>query len=518
MHLLAILFLALPQQPYDIVITGGTVVDGTGAPGRRADIAVRRGRIVEIGGPFAASAAGRVIDATGHVVAPGFIDLHAHIEGIADHPAAENFVRQGVTTALAGPDGGSSYPIADYGRRITRARPGLNVATLVGHNTIRTRVMGRAQRAPRPAELRRMRAMVAQAMRDGAFGLSTGLAYVPGAYSATEEVVALAIEAADRGGIYTSHVRDEASGVLASVSETIEIGRQSGIPVVITHHKVSGRPQWGMSVRTLAMVDAARQQHIDVTLDQYPYTATQTGLSYLIPSWALADGDTAFARRVANPVLRDSIERGIVHNIRGERGFEELNFVQFALVPWRRDLQGRRLSDWAAERGLPNTPETGADLVIEAALSGNTRVVYHVLDEADVQRIMRHQTTVIASDGSLARPGEGHPHPRSYGTFPRVLGRYVREERVLTLEEAIRKMTFLSAERLGLHDRGRIAENAWADIVIFDPQTVGSPATFEQPHQYPTGIPYVIVNGHVAVDNGMLAEGRFGRFIRKTAR
>lgn len=505
----------LSAQQYDLLITNGTVVDGTGSAGRRADVAVRGGRIVLVRAGIAQGEARRVIDAAGHVVAPGFIDMHAHIDQLFSLPDMENYLRQGVTTALGGPDGGSPWPMARYVRNVARVRPGINVATLVGHNTIRAAVMGRAQRAPAPAELARMRAMVAQAMREGAFGISTGLAYVPGAYATTDEVVALAREAASRGGIYTSHVRDEASGVLNSVRETIEIGRQAGIPVVLTHHKATGRPQWGMSERTLAMVDAARQAGVDVMLDQYPYTATQTGISYLVPAWALADGDTAFARRATSPGLRDSILRGIVHNIRVERGFETLEFVQFAQVRWKPELQGRRLSDWAAERGVPNTPESGAELIVEAVLLGGARVVYHVLDERDVQRIMRHPLTMIGSDGGLSRPGDGHPHPRFYGTFPRVLGHYVRDERVLTLEQAVHKMTGLSAARLGLEGRGVIAEGAHADLVIFDPNTVGSPATFEQPHQYPTGIPYVIVNGRVALDNGQLVAGRFGVVLRK---
>jgi dihydroorotase/N-acyl-D-amino-acid deacylase len=397
---------------------------------------------------------------------------------------------------------------------VAQARPALNVAYLAGHNTIRAQAMGRGQRAPTPAELARMRAMVTQAMREGAFGLSTGLEYVPGAYATTEEIVALARQAAARGGIYTSHMRDEAAGVFASVRETIEIGRQAGLPVVITHHKVIGQPQWGSSERTLAMVDAGRQDSVDVMMDQYPYTATATGLSILIPSWALAGRASDFAERATTPGLRDSIVKGIVHAIRVERGFESLRFVQFNSVPWKPDLQGRTLEDWAVERGLVPTPETGAELIIEAQLMGGARVVYHVVDERDVQRIMRHPMTMIASDGALSRPGIGHPHPRSYGTFPRVLGRYVREQQVLSLEEAIHRMTLMPAARLGLEDRGRIAEGARADLVLFDPLTVGSPATFESPHQYPTGIPYVIVNGVITVADGRMTGSRAGMVLR----
>ncbi len=511
---------AAAQQPrYDLLITGGTVVDGTGSPRLAADVAVRGDRIVAVSrSPLAPADAARVVDASGLVVAPGFIDLHAHLEPLLDMPDAESHVRQGVTTALGGPDGSSPWPIGPYLDSAQALGLGLNVGVLVGHNTIRSRVMRTAARAPTTDELQRMRAMVAQAMGEGAFGLSTGLAYVPGTYSRTDEVVALSRVAGDSGGIYTSHMRDEASGLLASVAETMEIGRLARLPVIITHHKAAGRPQWGLSVRTLAMVDSARRAGAEVWLDQYPYTGTQTGISYLVPAWALADGDSAFARRAADPVLRDSILRGIVHQIRVERGFEDLRFVQFANVSWSPTLQGRTLQDWAVERGLAPTPETGAELVVDAVLRGGARVVYHVLDEADVQRIMRHPAAMIASDGRLNRLGDGHPHPRAYGTFPRVLGRYARDLGVLTLEQAVHKMTGMPAARLRLADRGRVAEGAAADLVVFDPATVADRGTFEAPHQWPQGIRWVVVNGVIALEPAGPTGARGGRALRRPRR
>src|SRR5690606_10523233 len=290
---------------------------------------------------------------------------------------------------------------------------------------------------------------------------------------------------AGSGGSYTSPLRDEGLVLIRGVAEALEIGRRAGIPVVLTHHKAIGQPMWGQSVRTLAMVDSARAAGTDVMLDQYPYTATYTGISVLVPSWALAGGDEAFLRRVEDPALRDSVIAGIVWNIENDRGGGDLSRVQLARVEWDPWLEGRTLRDWAEREGLEPTPRVGAELVIEAIRRGGASAIYHVLDEGDVERIMRHPMTAIASDGRLTRPGEGHPHPRWYGTFPRVLGHYVRERGVLELEEAVRKMTSHPASRLGLEDRGRIAEGVWADVVVFDPETVADRATFEDPHQYP---------------------------------
>ena len=500
---------------WDLLITGGTILDGTGAAGYAGDVAVRDGRIVRVSSSrIPQEGAARVIDATGLVVAPGFIDIHAHIDPLLSIPESESHVRQGVTTALGNPDGGGPWQIGRHLDRVTETTVGMNVGFLIGHNSVRSEVMGRDDRPPTVEELDAMRDLVRQGMEDGAFGLSTGLRYTPGFYSETDEVVALSEVAHEYGGFYTSHLRDEGLDLFAGVGEAIEIGERSGIPIVLTHHKVVGAPMWGSSEQTLQMIDAARANGVDIMADQYPYTATQTGISILVPPWALAGGTSTFVERLDDPGLRDSIFDGIVWNIINDRGGNDLSRVQFAGVDWDPTLEGQTLHDWAVREGLPSTPETGAELVIEAMRRGGARAIYHVLHEDDIERIMSHPHTAIASDGRLVRLGDGHPHPRWYGTFPRVLGEYTRERGVLTLEDAVRKMTSLPADRMGLTDRGRIVEGHWADLALFDPETVIDRATFQEPHQYPAGIPYVIVNGVVTVDEGEFHDLRPGMVLR----
>ena len=510
--------LAGAQAPeFDVLIKGGTVIDGSGAARFPADVALKGDRIALISRqPLAAARAARVIDASGKIVAPGFIDMHAHLDPLPQLPAAESAVRQGVTFALGGPDGSSPVPLGEYMAAREKQTIGINVGYLIGHNSVRREVVGMANRAPTPDELNRMKALVAEAMSDGAFGMSTGLRYQPGNFSKIDEVIALSRVAADSGGIYTSHLREEGLGLIAGVAEAITIGRDAMIPVVLTHHKAVGQKMWGQSARTLAMIDSARGLGIDVMADVYPYTATSTGISVLIPNWAFGGGDTAFARRIEDPVLRDSIRNGIIFNILNDRGGGDIARVQFSNVRWQPDLNGKTLADWAKQRGIAPTPENGADLVIEAELKGGASMIYHVLDENDVQRIMKHPRVMIGSDGRLARFGDASsPHPRAYGTFPRVLGRYARDMKLFPLETAIHKMSGLPAARLGVTDRGTLRAGQFADVVVFDPATVADKSTFEQPHQYSTGIEYVFVNGVVTVDNGRFIDARAGRVLRR---
>src|SRR5256714_373769 len=461
------------MAPYDILLTNARIVNGTGEPAFAGDVAITGRQIARVSTtPLPRDSALRVIDIKGHVLAPGFIDMHAHLEPLLAMPDAQSAVRQGVTLALGGPDGGGPWPFGTYLDSADRAGLGINVAYLTGHNTIRREVMGTVNRAPTPDELARMTHMVGQAMHEGAFGLSTGLRYIPGFYSKTDEVVALSKVAADSGGIYTSHLREEGLGLLEGVAEALEIGRQAHIPVVLTHHKAIGQQMWGKSTVTLHMVDSARSAGTDVMLDQYPYTASSTGLDVLVPPWALAGGREELRKRLADPVLKDSISRGVVEYLRNDRGGGDVRRVQFANVPWDHTLDGKTLYDWAVRKGVSPTPEKAAPLVLEGVLNGGASMVFHVIDEGDVRRIMAHPQTMIGSDGRLSRPGEGVPHPRNYGTFPRVLGEYVRVQHVLTLEQAVHKMTGMSAARLGLTDRGCIRAGCVADITVFDPATI----------------------------------------------
>lgn len=502
------------KQTYDIVIKNGLVYDGSGAEPVKTDVGIIGSKIVRISN--LSSAKGKItIDAKGLAVAPGFIDMHAHLDPILQLPGCESAVRQGVTTALGGPDGSSPWPFGNYLDTLQEIGVGMNVAYLIGHNTVRRNVMELDNRAPSTEELDQMKSQVQQAMSEGAYGISTGLKYLPGAFSKVDEVIELSKVAANNGGIYTSHLREEGLGLFAAVREAITISRDAELPVILTHHKVIGKPMWGSSVNTLAMVDSARTAGLDIKIDQYPYNASYTGISILIPGWARAGGNDAFIERVSDSELRAKIKEEIIFNIKNDRGGNDLDRVQFAKVEWMEELEGKTLKYWCEIKGLEPTIENGAELVIEAQVNGGASCVFHAMDEQDVERIMQHSQTMIASDGRLVKPGIGHPHPRWYGTFPRVLGYYVREKGTITLATAIYKMTGLPATTLGLKDRGLIKEEMEADILVFDPSKVIDKATFENPHQYPEGIDFVIVNGKLAVEKGRFKNLRAGKVLRK---
>lgn len=499
----------------DLLIVNGKVLDGSGSAARDLDVAVRKDRIIHVG-PALKLPARRVIDAEGMIVSPGFIDIHAHIEPLTTMPDAQSHVRQGVTTALGGPDGGGPLPLGKYLDELEDQGTGINVAYLVGHNSVRNEVMGLVNREPTAEELKKMEALVDKSMREGAYGISTGLKYLPGTYAKLDEIIALSKVASGRDGIYTSHLREEGLGLIEAVAEAITISEQADIPVVLTHHKAMGQPMWGKSRQTLAMVDSARAAGLDVMMDQYPYTASHTGISVLIPAWALEGHPiTEFTKRCEDPVLRDSIKAGIMDNLVNDRGGGDLRRVQFSRFNWKPELEGKTLYDWALAEGKEPSIETGAELVIAAQLHRGAQCIFHAMDEQDVKRIMQHPFSMVASDGRLSKPGQGHPHPRAYGTFPRVLGHYSRDEGVLPLEEAVRKMTSLPAQRIGLPDRGMIREGNYADITIFDPERVIDESTFEDPHRYPSGIEYVIINGRLAVDDGEFQNKLLGRILRK---
>jgi N-acyl-D-aspartate/D-glutamate deacylase len=506
------------QPEFDIIISGGTVVDGTGAAGYAADVAIRGDRIVLVSRePLAAGRARRVLDARNRVVAPGFIDAHAHVDGLAQQPLAESFIRQGVTTVIYAADGGMPWPLAEEVQRLQATRHAPNIAFFAGFNTIRSRVVGgAANRAPTAAELEQMKAMVGQAMDAGAIGLSAGLRYVPAIYAETEEVIALARVAAQRGGIYASHMRDEGAGSLAAVRELIRIAREAGMPGHITHHKLMGQPQWGQSVQTLALVDTARAQGLDITLDAYAYDATSTSTAAaLFPAWAQAGGRDSLRARLADPAQRTRIEAEIRELILEERGGGDLNRIRLARYGANPAWNGKTFADIARERQREPNMEFAVQLAIEIQLAGGASGVWHVINEDDLRRVLRHPFTMISSDGAFGIPGSGHPHPRNYGAHARVLGRYVRDEKVLSMEEAIRKMTSLPAQRFFQPERGRIAQGMFADIAVFDPATVRDLATYEAPHQYSVGVSHVLVNGGLVLADGALTGERPGRVLKR---
>jgi dihydroorotase/N-acyl-D-amino-acid deacylase len=507
---------------FDLIVRGGRIVDGTGNPWFIADVGIKGDAIAAIR-PRLEAAGAPVIDAQGLVVAPGFIDVHSHSEARADgqdvigNPAAENNLRQGVTTIIASPDGGGSVRVAEYLAKAAAAKPAINVGTFIGHGSVRDAVVGQENRAATAEELDRMRDVVRSAMQEGAFGLSTGLFYVPGNYAPLEEVVALGRVAGEWGGIHQSHMRDEAAGVLDSVRETIAIGEQGGLPTQVTHHKIIGKVNWGKSVDTLRLIDEARARGVDATIDQYPYTASSTSIQGgLVPQWAQAGGAEQMVARLRDEGFRGKVLAAVATSIETDRGGGDPANVVLAACPWDASLAGKSLAEVLRDRGRPVTIPRAAELVIEIVEKGGCSAIYHAISEDDLVRIMKHPATMIASDAAPGIPifGRDVPHPRAYGTFARVLGLYVREKGVLTLEDAVRKMSSFPAQRLGLSDRGMLRPGLKADLVVFDPATVADRATFEKPHQYAEGVAAVIVNGELALSGGQLTSARAGRVLK----
>ncbi|MEO8367722.1 MAG: D-aminoacylase [Candidatus Solibacter sp.] len=499
--------------PYDVIITGARVVDGSGSPWYFADIGVRGDTIVAVG-PLGNAPAATRIDGRGMVVAPGFIDIHSHgRRGINATPTAENYLREGVTTIIEGPDGSSPLPISTFLDDVRKLPISINFATFVGQGSIRQAVVGLANRPATPEELEKMKAMAAQAMRDGAFGLSTGLFYVPGNFTPTEEVIELAKVVGKLGGIHISHMREEASHVLDSVRETIRIGEEGGLPTQITHHKMIGQPSWGRSVDSLKLVEEARARGVDVTIDQYPYTASSTGIAALVPQWALEGGQKSTSERLAAPEQRARIKAAIVQNLKVDRGAGDPKNVSIVNCPFDRTLAGKNLAQLTQARGQQATMENAAETVMDLVSKGGCSAVYHAIAEEDVMRIMRSPYTMIASDGDIPLFGQAAPHPRSYGTFARVLGVYVREKHVLTLEDAVRRMSSYPAQRLKIWDRGLLRPGMKADIIVFDPATVADRAEYDKPHQYSVGIRDVMVNGKFALRQDKVTTERPGRVI-----
>ncbi len=484
----------------DILIINGKIIDGTGNNWYYGNIAVKNGKIIAIGRDIKFAAA-KTIDAKGLIIAPGFIDVHTHLEGDeAKDPAATNFILDGVTTCITGNCGSSETNIGKYLYYIDSLKLSINVATLVGHNDVRKAVMGRANRDATPEEMKQMEEIVDKAMRDGAVGLSTGLIYIPGTYTKTPEIIDLAKIAAKYNGVYASHMRDEGDSVTQAIEEALTIGREAKIPVEISHFKLSGQQNWGRSKITVAMIEAARREGIEVTIDQYPYTASSTSISTLIPDEILADGQDSIKARLQRPEIKKQVISHILERLK-KRKLKHLSYAVVAYYEPDTSYNGKSIEQINLMKGRKHKPKEEALTVIDIMINGGASAVFHGMGEEDVKRIMQYPFNMFASDATIRTFGYGMPHPRGYGTNARVLRKYVREEKVISLEEAIRRMTSLPAQKFQLKDRGLLKEGYAADIVIFDEKEVDDVSTFEKPHAYSKGFHFVIVNGVLTVDN-----------------
>lgn len=511
--LLLLLASVASAQTYDLLIRNARIVDGTGNPWYRGDIAVQGETVAAIGRSLPGTAQ-KVIDADEKVAAPGFIDIHNHSRGkLLDVPDSENFIRQGVTTIVEGNDGSSPLPLEPFFEKVRQAPVSLNYASFVGHGSVRREVIGDDDRQATPQELERMRELVREAMRQGAFGLSTGLFYLPGVFAPTEEVIELAKVAAEFGGMHISHMRDEVTGLLDSVRETIRIGEEGGLPTQITHHKAIGVPAHGKSPETLALVDRARARGVDVSVDQYPYTASHTTIVALLPGWAQEGGRDAMLERFSVPATRERIREEVARRIEHDRGGGDPVNVQFSTCGFDASLNGRTLADATRDAGREPSFLNAAETTLEIIEKGGCQAIYHAMTEDDVERIMAYPGTMIASDGGVTPFAEGMPHPRYYGTFPRVLGRYSRERGLLRLEDAVRKMTSLPAGRLGLWERGLLRPGMIADIVVFDDAKVIDRSEFGDSHRYAEGVDAVVINGELVLEDGEMTEARPGRVL-----
>jgi N-acyl-D-amino-acid deacylase len=514
--LAALLALSLNAETYDVVIANGRVIDGTGNPAFFADVAISKGRITKIG-RITGKARAR-IDAKGLIVAPGFIDVHTHADDVAQMPKAENFVRMGVTTIVAGNCGTSTLDMAKFFREVERTNVAVNVATLVGHNNVRRKAMGGDfDRPPTPEELEQMRALVRQAMKAGAVGLSTGLIYQPGVFSHTDEIVELAKVAAAYDGIYTSHMRYEDVQIYKALDEVFDVARGAHIRAEVSHIKLGGPTAWGQADRVLAHIEKARAEGLDITQDQYSYTASSTGLSQLIPEKALAGGKQELQKRLADPAQKSAIVSEMKQNLRN-KGRQDYSYAVIASCKSDKSLDGLNVADAAKAKRGSDSLDDQIELVLNLQTNGGASAVFHGMSEDDLKIFMRHPNTMIACDSGIRKMGEGVPHPRGYGNNARVLGRYVREMHVLRLEDAIRKMTSLPANTFHFKGRGELREGNWADIVVFDPDRVEDLATYKDPHHYATGIPYVLVNGVLVIKNGEHTGAKAGQALRHTGK
>jgi len=502
--------------PYDLVIVNARIVDGTGGPARTGSLAVRAGSIAALDVPSDAPARAR-IDARGLVVAPGFIDVHTHADDVADRPLAENFIRMGVTTVIAGNCGSSALSIGEALDRIRTEGVSVNFATFIGHNTVRAAVMGNERRDPTLGELAHMKELVFRAMAEGALGFSTGLQYVPGVYARSSEIIELARVAANEGGLYASHLRNEGTDLPAALTEAIRVGSLVGMPVEISHLKIDSPSHWGESGAALALIGEARSRGLRIQADQYAYTAGASSLSIRFPAWALEGGPEAVKARLADESEWERI-RDEMRGMLAERGFTDLAWATVARYGADASLNGLSMREVAQRLVGSEMPDAQLEAARRLMQGGGASMVYHFMSDEDLERIMRDPFVSVASDAGVIEFGRGVPHPRGYGNNARVLAEYVRERGVLTLEDAVRRMTSLPARHFGLAGRGEIRVGAAADLVAFDPVRVRDTATYEAPHAYPEGFAFVLVNGVVVLDERGHTGARPGAALRRTSR
>jgi N-acyl-D-amino-acid deacylase len=504
-------------RSYDVLIRGGTVYDGTGAPGRHADVAIRGDRIVAVGTIPASATASTMVDARGKIVAPGFIDPHSHAAPNIQTPelsAALPMLHQGITTLFVNPDGGGPADLAPQIADLKAVVPGVNVALMIGHNAVRAAVMGNVDRLATPAEQAKMEGLVTAAMKLGAIGLSDGPFYIPAKYSNTAEIVGLAkAAAAFPHAFYESHIRDEGNydiGVVAAVEEVITVAREAQIPGVVTHIKVLGPQVWGKSADVIAHIDRARADGVQVWADQYPYTASGSSLmASLVPGWAQEGGAQALAKRLEDPVMRARIRAEMAPNLERRAGPHAIQIRHYAADP---SLDGKRLDEIAAAMKLDPL-----DAAIEMLKKGGAPTVSFNMSDKDVEAFMGQAWTMTSTDGGLPHFGKTAEHPRAYGAFPRKLRNYVLDKPVITMQAAIHAATGLPAQVFAIRDRGALRKGAFADVIVFDPDKVRDTATYTQPHAYAQGMNYVFVNGRAALMDGKPVPHRFGRVLLRSA-
>ncbi len=503
------------DKKYDLLITNAKIIDGTGNPWFYGSIAIKDGMIAKIDN-INPGEAYKIIDAKNHIVAPGFIDVHAHTESIYKNRKAENFIRMGVTSIITGNCGNSVVFSGKFLDRVKDEPLALNIGTLIGHNAVRKKVLGLDDVQPTAEQQAEMDRIVENAMMGGAVGMSTGLIYVPGTYSKTQEVIELAKIVSKYGGVYASHIRDEGVNVVPAIKEAINIGEKAAMPTHISHFKIASKNMWGESVKTIGLVKAARKSGQQVTIDQYSYTASSTSLDARLPGWAIAGGREEGTKRMEDPATKKRIIKDVKKYLKA-RGFRDFSFAYVASYKKNPAFNGKNIAEITKMARGTKKLNAQIEQVFEMYKTGRVQMVYRMMDESDVQNIMRQPFTMIAADSGVRTLGRGVPHPRGYGNNARVLGRYVRELKIISLEDAIRKMTSLPAQTFKLKDRGLLKEGFAADIVIFDEKTVTDKATFEKPHQYAEGFKSVIVNGRIVFDGEKMTDAMPGMALKRAA-